>query len=115
MTESNDFYYFIFIPYMYFDTIYYNSIEKFYFCCWFYNFFPLVPENVEEKLKRQKIEAALKDPNTHLSKWQEFAKTGYGLVSGKFNFILNFVVMNLLIIDENVLMENKSHFISSNR
>lgn len=43
----------------------------------------LVPENKEEKLKRQKIEAALADPNTPLSKWQEFAKSEYGLVSGK--------------------------------
>lgn len=43
----------------------------------------LVPENVEEKLKRQKIEAALADPDTPLSKWQEFAKSEYGLVSGK--------------------------------
>lgn len=74
-----------------------DSIEKLCFCC---SFFILVPENVEEKLKRQKIEAALRDPNTHLSKWQEFAKTGYGLVSGKLNFILNSVVItDLLIID----------------
>lgn len=53
--------------------------------------FFLVPENFEEKLKRQKIEAALADPNTTLSKWQEFAKTEYGLVSGKkfFNFIFD--------------------------
>ncbi|XP_031624630.1 TBC1 domain family member 20 [Contarinia nasturtii] len=43
--------------------------------------FEKVPENVEEKLKRQKIEAALTDPNTPLSKWQEFAKSDYGLVS----------------------------------
>ncbi|XP_055303037.1 TBC1 domain family member 20 [Sitodiplosis mosellana] len=43
--------------------------------------FEKVPENVEEKLKRQKIEAALADPNTVLSKWQEFAKSEYGLVS----------------------------------
>lgn len=48
----------------------------------FYWFFS-VPENVEEKSKRQKIEAALADPNTTLSKWQEFAKTEYGLVNGK--------------------------------
>lgn len=41
-----------------------------------------MPENVEEKQKRQKIEAALADPDTPLSKWQEFAKTEYGLVSG---------------------------------
>lgn len=46
-------------------------------------FFFSVPENVEEKSKRQKIEAALADPNTTLSKWQEFAKSEYGLVSGK--------------------------------
>lgn len=45
--------------------------------------FVLVPENVEEKLKRRKIEAALADPDTPLSKWQEFAKSEYGLVSGK--------------------------------
>lgn len=42
-----------------------------------------MPENVEEKRKRQKIEAALADPDTPLSKWQEFAKSEYGLVSGK--------------------------------
>lgn len=42
-----------------------------------------MPENVEEKQKRQKIEAALADPNTPLNKWQEFAKSDYGLVSGK--------------------------------
>lgn len=41
-----------------------------------------MPENVEERQKRQKIEAALADPDTPLSKWQEFAKTEYGLVSG---------------------------------
>lgn len=46
--------------------------------------FCLVPENSEEKLKRQKIEAALSDPDTSLSKWQEFAKSEYGLVSGKY-------------------------------
>lgn len=43
--------------------------------------FEKVPENVEEKMKRQKIEAALADPDTPLSKWQEFAKSEYGLVS----------------------------------
>lgn len=42
-----------------------------------------MPENDEEQLKRQKIEAALADPNTPLSKWQEFAKSEYGLVSGE--------------------------------
>lgn len=46
-------------------------------------YFLPVPENVEEKSKRQKIEAALTDPDTPLSKWQEFAKSEYGLVSGK--------------------------------
>lgn len=40
-----------------------------------------MPENVEEKQKRQKIEAALSNPNTTLSEWQEFAKTDYGIVS----------------------------------
>lgn len=44
-----------------------------------------MPENVEEKRKRQKIEAALSDPDTPLSKWQEFAESEYGLVSGMFN------------------------------
>lgn len=44
-----------------------------------------MPENVEEKRKRQKIEAALADPDTPLSKWQEFAESEYGLVSGMFN------------------------------
>lgn len=60
-------------------------------CCYFANglinifrYFFSVPENVEEKLKRQKIEAALADPDTPLSKWQEFAKSEYGLVSGKY-------------------------------
>lgn len=48
--------------------------------------FVLVPENVEEKLKRQKIETALADPDTPLRKWQEFAKSEYGLVSGKNKF-----------------------------
>lgn len=46
-----------------------------------------MPENVEERQKRQKIEAALADSNTRLSKWQEFAKTEYGLVSGMFQAI----------------------------
>lgn len=46
-----------------------------------------MPENVEEKQKRQKIEEALRNPNTDLSEWQEFARTDYGLVSGKFHFI----------------------------
>lgn len=43
--------------------------------------FEKVPENVEERQKRQKIEAALADSATPLNKWQEFAKTEYGLVS----------------------------------
>lgn len=42
-----------------------------------------VPENIDEKLKRGKIEAALSDPNTTLSQWQEFAKSDYGLINGK--------------------------------
>lgn len=42
----------------------------------------IVPENIEEQLKRHKIETALKDPATSLSKWQEFAKSDYGLVNG---------------------------------
>lgn len=44
----------------------------------------LVPENVEEKRKRQLIETALRNPNTSLTEWQNFAKTDYGLVSGMF-------------------------------
>lgn len=54
----------------------------------FFSFIFSVPENVEEKQKRQKIEAALADPDTPLSKWQEFAKTEYGLVSGMVSFTL---------------------------
>lgn len=42
-----------------------------------------MPENIEEKQKRQKIEAALNDPDTPLNKWQEFAESEYGLVSGE--------------------------------
>lgn len=41
-----------------------------------------VPENADEKLKRGKIEAALLNPNTTLSQWQEFAKSDYGLING---------------------------------
>lgn len=52
----------------------------------FFSFIFSVPENVEEKQKRQKIEALLADPDTPLSKWQEFAKTEYGLVSGTYSF-----------------------------
>lgn len=42
-----------------------------------------MPENIEEKLKRQKIEIALTTPDTALSEWQTFAKTDYGLVNGE--------------------------------
>lgn len=62
-----------------FVLIFFNS---FLLNSFFFNSFFSVPENVEEQLKRQKIEAALTDPNTPLSKWQEFAKSDYGLVSG---------------------------------
>lgn len=41
-----------------------------------------VPENQEEKAKRKLIEDALKDPNTPLERWREFAKTEYGLING---------------------------------
>lgn len=44
----------------------------------------LVPENVDERLKRQKIEAALCKTDTSLLEWQEFAKSEYGLINGKF-------------------------------
>lgn len=54
-----------------------NVLKNTCFCIFF-----TVPENSEEKLKRQKIETALKDASTPLSKWQEFAKSDYGLVSG---------------------------------
>lgn len=47
-----------------------------------------MPENIEEQLKRHKIETALKNPSTPLSKWQEFAKTDYGLVSGNCSCLL---------------------------
>lgn len=50
-----------------------------------------MPENVEERRKRQKIEAALADPDTPLSKWQEFAITEYGLVSGMNHWIYLFI------------------------
>lgn len=53
-----------------------------------------VPENVEEKLKRQKIEAALADPDTPMSKWQEFAKTEYGLVNGNYHLLLLSILKN---------------------
>lgn len=43
----------------------------------------LVPENQEEKAKRRLIEEALKDPNTPIEKWREFAKSEYGLINGK--------------------------------
>lgn len=42
----------------------------------------LVPENQEEKTKRKLIEDALKDPNTPVEKWREFAKSEYGLING---------------------------------
>lgn len=42
----------------------------------------IVPENQEEKSKRKSIEDALRDPNTPLEKWQDFAKSEYGLING---------------------------------
>lgn len=63
----------------------------------------LVPENVEEKQKRQKIEAALGDPDTPLSKWQEFAKTEYGLVSGtdrSFFFVFHSIYVLFIVFME---------------
>jgi hypothetical protein len=43
----------------------------------------LVPENPEEKAKRQLIEEALKDPNTSIETWRGFAKSEYGLINGE--------------------------------
>lgn len=60
----------------------------------FFLFAFLVPENVEERQKRQKIEAALTNRDTPLSKWQEFAKSEYGLVSGKNS--LNFCILIII-------------------
>jgi len=45
--------------------------------------FSLVPENSEEKIKRQLIEKALeKDSNTTLEQWRQFARSEYGLING---------------------------------
>lgn len=51
-----------------------------------------MPENIDEKLKRGKIEAALLSPNTTLSQWQEFAKSDYGLING--NIQANWTLQN---------------------
>lgn len=46
--------------------------------------FVTVPENAEEKTKRQQIEEALKKQTiTTLDQWREFAKSEYGLINGK--------------------------------
>lgn len=42
-----------------------------------------VPENTDEKAKRKLIEQALKDPNTTIEQWRQFAKSEYGLINGK--------------------------------
>lgn len=60
-----------------------THVENNKYSIWFFIYlrFP-VPENIDEKRKRGKIEAALLDPNTPLSLWQEFAKSDYGLING---------------------------------
>lgn len=64
-----------------------NSLLLFYWIDDFINIFTFVtcsvPENQEEKAKRRLIEDALKDPNTPIEKWREFAKSEYGLINGK--------------------------------
>lgn len=42
-----------------------------------------VPENPDERNKREKIEEALKNNNTTLEQWKEFATSNYGLVNGE--------------------------------
>lgn len=44
-----------------------------------------VPENAEEKAKRRLIESALKDPETSLEQWRDFARSDYGLINGEWN------------------------------
>lgn len=43
----------------------------------------VVPENQEEKTKRRLIEEALKDPETPIETWREFARSEYGLINGE--------------------------------
>lgn len=58
-----------------------NSLCLSYFkFCTFYFLF-LVPENKDEKEKREKIERSLKDPTTTLKEWQEYALSEYGLIN----------------------------------
>lgn len=49
--------------------------------------FCVVPENQEEKTKRRLIEEALKDPDTPIEKWREFARSEYGLINGESHYI----------------------------
>lgn len=44
-------------------------------------FFPVDPENAEERKKRKEIENALSNNNTNLQIWQHFAISEYGLIN----------------------------------
>lgn len=47
----------------------------------------VAPENREEKAKRCLIEEALKNPNTTIEQWREFAKSEYGLINGELHML----------------------------
>lgn len=69
---------------------YVRAKKCFFFCCclffdrWYHRIIlRTVPENPDEKTKRRLIEEALKDPDTPIEKWREFARSEYGLINGK--------------------------------
>lgn len=53
-----------------------------------------VPENPEEVSKRKKIEEALKNNNTALEEWKEFAISDYGLINGGYYKIMHHEMMD---------------------
>lgn len=74
----------------------YSHYKRVLFLYWNVSVFVLksfytVPENPEERKKRERIEKALKSSETTSEQWKEFATSEYGLVNG------NYPIENILI------------------